>query len=113
MTISDNDTANLVISENSISVDETDADVTATYTVELATQPTASVTVTLSSNNTDVTIDTDAVMTGNQDTLDFTTGNWNTAQTVTITIKSDDHADDERARIEHTATGGDYAGQVR
>ena len=111
VTISDNDTANLVISENTISVTETDVTETANYTVELATQPTASVTVTLSSNNTDVTIDTDAVLTGNQDTLEFTTGNWNVAQTATVTVAADDESDDEMVTINHTAGGGDYEGK--
>ena len=100
MRIEDNDTANLVLSETSIPVTETDIDVTKTYTVKLATQPTANVTVTLSSNNSDVTID--------DTSLDFTTGNWNTAQTVTLTIKSDLDAANESATITHTASGGDY-----
>lgn len=98
--IEDNDTANLVISETSIPVTETNADITETYTVKLATQPTANVTVTLSSNNSDVEID--------DTSLDFTTSNWNTAQTVTLTIKADDDAADESATITHTASGGDY-----
>ena len=50
----------------------------ATYTVKLATQPTAAVTVTLAGTaGTDVTVD--------RSTLAFTTTNWDDPQTVTVT----------------------------
>ena len=103
VTISDNDTSNLVFSENTISVDETDVTETANYTVKLATQPTAAVTVTMMSDNGNVTFD--------DDPLEFTTSNWNMAQTVTLNIASDPQADDESATITHNASGGDYQGK--
>ena len=103
VTISDNDTSNLVFSENTISVDETDVTETANYTVKLATQPTAAVTVTLMSDNGNVTFD--------DDPLEFTTSNWNMAQTVTLNIASDPEADNESATITHNASGGDYQGK--
>lgn len=102
VTISDTDTPNLVFSETLIDVDETDADVMETYTVKLATQPTGAVTVALSSNNSDVEVQPAS--------LDFTTSDWNTAQTVTLTIKHDEDAATDNAIISHTASDADYAG---
>ena len=43
----------------------------ATYTVQLATQPTGAVTVTVSGMGSDVTVDTDSATDGDQDTLSF------------------------------------------
>ena len=56
---------------------------TATYTVKLATVPTASVTVTLSSGDTDAATVSPASLT-------FTSTTWETAQTVTVTGVDDD-----------------------
>ncbi len=78
---------------------------TETYTVVLDTQPTADVTVALTTSG-----DTGAV-TLSTPTLTFTTGNWNVAQTVTVTGVNDDidNANDRRtATITHTANGGGY-----
>ena len=74
--------------------------------VELATQPTASVTVTLTSSNSAVTVDTNPNQSGNQNTLTFTTSNWDDEQTVKVAAAHDDgrrrrnrHADlDPRGR---------------
>jgi len=59
---------------------------TATFTVGLKSQPTADVTIGVSSNNTDEG-------TVSPSSLKFTTNNWSTAQTVTITGVDDDVAD--------------------
>ena len=112
VTVTDDETANLVFSNPTVSVNETDADVTATYTVKLSTQPTAAVTVTLTSNNSDVTIDTDTVMPGDQNMLTFSTTNWSIAQTVTLTVSDDADAADDVATISHLASGGDYANKM-
>ena len=109
--VTDDETANLVFSNTPVSVNETDADVTATYTVKLSTQPTAAVMLTLTSNNSDVTIDTDTVMPADQNTLTFNTTNWSIAQTVTLTVSDDADAADDVATISHLASGGDYAGK--
>ncbi|MEA3643655.1 MAG: FG-GAP-like repeat-containing protein, partial [Lamprobacter sp.] len=52
-----------------------------TYTVVLNSQPTADVTITLASPNGQVSVD--------QATLTFTTANWDTAQTVTVSAVDD------------------------
>ena len=93
VTVTETDTRGVTISRDSVTVLATAA---ATYTVVLDTLPTASVIVTPSS-------DTDAVTVAPA-TLTFTTGNWNTAQTVTVTGTA-------RATISHTVAGtGDYTG---
>ena len=58
---------------------------TGTYTVALATEPSADVTVTVSGQaGTDVSL---SGLTNNR--LTFTTGNWDTSQTVTVTAAQD------------------------
>ena len=75
---------------------------TTTYTAMLDTQPTGAVTMTITSDNTDVT-PTPA-------TLTFTTTNWNSAQSVTITAAIDTNLDDNIATLTHTASNSGYAG---
>ena len=73
----------------------------ATYTVKLATEPSATVTVGIAGHSgTDLTLDTTS--------LEFTTTNWNEAQTVTVTAAEDDDAVDDEVTLAHTASGGDY-----
>ena len=84
-----------------------------TYTVKLASQPSADVTVTIGRNtagDTDLTVDTDPNTTGDQSTLTFTTTNWSTTQTVTVAAAEDDDDDNGTAEIGHFAAGGGYAG---
>ena len=76
---------------------------TASYTVKLNTQPTGDVTITPSSS-----AESAATVSG---ALTFTTANWSTAQTVTVTGVDDlvDQGDTDRtATISHTVSGGDY-----
>ena len=40
--------------------------------------------------------------------LTFTTGNWSTAQTVTVTAAHDDDLANDTAMLAHTAAGGGY-----
>ena len=71
--------------------------------MKLDTQPTTTVTVTVSSGDTGV-----ATVSGS--TLRFTASNWNRAQTVTVTGVNDTDSDDELVTITNTASGGEYAG---
>ncbi len=76
------------------------------YAVKLSAAPSASTTVTIvSADSGAVTVDT-STTTGLQDTLTFTTMNWNTAQTVTLAAVQDDDPVDETVLITHTASGG-------
>ncbi len=80
-----------------------------TYTVALAAQPTADVTVTIGgTGRSDVTVDTDSGTAGNQSTLTFTTMNWDTAQTVTVSAAEDADAVDDSVTLSHTAANGGY-----
>jgi Calx-beta domain/RTX calcium-binding nonapeptide repeat (4 copies) len=84
----DNDTAGVTVTPTSLSTSESGTQ--ANFTVKLDTQPTADVTINLSSSNTaEGTID--------KSSLTFTAGNWNRAQTVTITGKSDNIVDGDKA----------------
>src|SRR5437867_3056727 len=78
VTNTDNDTAGITVAPTS-GLTTTEGGGTATFTVVLTSQPTANVTIGLSSN--DLTEGTVAPA-----SVTFTSANWNTAQTVTVTI---------------------------
>ena len=69
----------------------------------MATQPSASVSVTVSSG------DSAAVSVPSQ-VLVFTTGNWSTAQSVAVGGVDDADASSESVLVTVTASGGDYVG---
>ena len=71
-----------------------------TYTLVLDVEPTGNVTVAVSSDNGDVTVQPAS--------LTFTPDNWQTAQTVTVSVAHDGDKADERAVISHRASGGNY-----
>ena len=101
VSITENDTAGIVISKDSLTVGEGDP-AGSSYTVKLATQPSGEVTVTISGQaGTDLTLD--------KTTLTFTVDNWDTAQTVTVTAGEDDDGANDTASLTHTVSGGDYA----
>ena len=106
VTVVDNDKPALVFTQALLPVDEGASN---SYTVALATQPSANVTVAVAvDGSSDVTIDTDGSTTGDQTTLTFTTMNWSTAQTVTVSAAEDTNITDETATLNHTASGGGY-----
>ena len=96
VSITDDDTAGITVDPTSLTVLE---DGTNTYTLVLDSQPAQTVTVTINdpADNTDVTAD--------PANLAFTTGNWSTPQTVTVTAAQDDNADDETPTITHDVAG--------
>ncbi len=75
---------------------------TGAYAVRLEQAPSANVTVAVSSDNATVTAGTSS--------LTFTTQNWNTAQSVTVTAAGDADAVDEAATITNAASNGGYDG---
>ena len=100
VTITDDDTADIVLSETDLTVTEGDA-AGSTYTVKLATQPSDTVIVTISGHDgTDLSLD--------KTTLTFTVDNWNVAQTVTVEGAQDNDGANDTATLTHTASGGDY-----
>ena len=103
-TIIDDDTPSLVFSRETVTVTESSGTGrTATYTVALISQPTSAVSVSLSSGDEDTATISPA-------TLTFTTANWQSGQTVTVTGVDDDvdNDPDRTTAISHTASGGDY-----
>ena len=106
LTVVDDDTPALVFTQVPLPVDEGASN---SYTVALATQPSANVTVALAvDGSSDVTVDTDGGTTGDQTMLTFTTMNWSTAQTVTVSAAEDTNMTDETVTLNHTASGGGY-----
>ena len=72
-----------------------------TYTVELRTQPMGDVMVTISSDNTEVTVSPTTPLT-------FTATTWNTAQTVTVSAEQDADTVDDMVTLTHVPSGADY-----
>ena len=95
MFVLDDDTRGVTVSGPTLAVDEGG---TGSYTVVLDSEPTDSVTVTPSSDNGEVTVSS---------ALTFTTTNWNTAQTVTVTAAQDDDAVNDSATVSHAVAGGE------
>lgn len=99
----DDGAVGITVSETTLTFDEDGAD--QTFTVVLDTEPTADVNIPISSGDTsEATVDVAS--------LDFTTVNWNTPQTVTVSPVEDFIVDgDETFDITiGPATGGNYAG---
>ena len=102
----------LVFTPTSLTVDEpVTGTATGTYTVKLSAQPTASVTVNLS-RGTGSSTTTPINPTFSPSTLTFSTTDWDTAQTVTVTVTKDTDGVDDVVVIRHAAssTGADYSG---
>ena len=89
VTVTDDDDAGLKVVGAPVDVDEGAEE---TFTVALATQPTATVTVDVTS--TDV-----AEATVSPPSLEFTTANWATAKTVTVTGAQDPDSADETVTV--------------
>ena len=107
LTITDDDQRGLELSETGVTVMEAEGTGrTATYTVVLSTEPTAAVTVAVSSGEA-------GVATVAPTSLTFSTTNWKTKQTVTVTGVDDevDNASDRKTEIGHRASGGDYGSE--
>jgi len=97
--VTDNDTAGVTITETDSSTDIVEGGVMDTYDVVLNTQPTAPVTITLTTDN-QVSV--------NPSTLTFTTANWNSPQTVTVTAVNDLNAEGvHHSTIRHQASSTD------
>ena len=73
------------------------------YEVSLSSEPTGAVTVS-------VTVSGDADVSVSPPSLEFTTVNWEVAQTVTVESRPDADALDDEAMVSHAASGADYAG---
>ena len=102
VSITDDDGAGVSVSESSLTIAEGSS---GTYTIVLDSQPIASVTVTINDpSNTDVTAEPAS--------LTFSSTDWNTPKTVTVSAAQDADAEDETATVTHTVTSTDssYSG---
>ena len=106
VTVADNDTAAVVLSPASITVEEENATGT-TYTVKLSHAPAGAVTVTITGHDSTALTISGTALTGNQ--LTFTASNWSAAQTVTVKADNDDNAASESLKLTHTPSGGGYS----
>ena len=102
VSVTDDDTVNLVVDPGSLQISENGS---GSFEVSLATQPSGQVSVTVSSGDT-------AAVSVPAQALVFTTGNWSTAQSVTVGGVDDDDALDETVTVTLTAYGGDYGGRT-
>ena len=84
----------------------TEAGGTATFTVVLNTQPTADVTIALSSSDT-----TEGTV--SPASLIFTTANWNVAQTVTVTGVNDAVVDGAVGLHDRDGRGGEHRRELQ
>ncbi len=101
VTVTDRSSATVTVDPTSLSLDE--GGTSGSYTVTLDIEPTADVTVTIGGHTgTDLNLD--------KTTLTFTTINWGTSQTVTVTAGQDDDAVQDSVTLTHTVTGGGYDG---
>ena len=104
LTITDNDTRGVKLEAEEqpipaagLSITEGD---TGRYTVVLESQPTDTVEIAVASDDTAVHVSPTPLV--------FTTSNWKTHKTVTISTEDDADGEDLEATITHTVTGGDY-----
>ncbi|MBF2755616.1 MAG: hypothetical protein ISN29_10230 [Gammaproteobacteria bacterium AqS3] len=117
VSITDDDTSRRGIQVSRSTVGDLIEGGTQTFTVRLGTQPTADVTLDLTltphagnPGSTSVSVDTDPGSSGSQTTLAFTTTDWSTPKTVTLTGVQDSNSIDERFSLELRGRGGDYNG---
>ena len=89
-----------VFSRASLTIDEGESD---TYTLALGTEPTAPVTISLS---------TDGAVTTQPTSLRFTPSNWDMPQTVSVNANHDNNASDDVVTITHTVTSNSAAEYV-
>ncbi len=107
--IADNDTAGVTVTQSGGSTNVTEGGATDTYTIVLTSQPKSTVTITVTPDS-ETSVGSGA---GVARTLTFTTGNWSTAQTITVTATNDSRAEGTHdSTITHTASSGDpvYSG---
>ena len=100
--VTDDDEPGVTVTPTSLSIIEGGSK---SYQVKLKTQPSADVTITITSSNSDVGR-TPASLTFTAGTEEET-GNWSTFQTVTVRIAHDDNNTDESGTITHVAASSD------
>ena len=104
-TVTDNDIVGVTVTESGGTTVLTEAGVTDTYTLVLSSQPTSTVTLTISNTDSQVSLSTSSIY--------FTSTTWNQAQTITVTAVNDSVAQGTHTgTITHSASspGSNYHG---
>ena len=100
VTVADDD-ARLVLDVEELEMNEGSS--STAYDVKLGGQPTGNVVVRVTvSGSSDVAVDTNGRTGGDQDTLTFTNGNWDTGQLVRVRAAEDADAVNDAASITHS-----------
>ena len=102
LAIADNDERGVTVSPTDLTLAE---GASATYTVVLDTEPTETVTVT-------PTVSGSPDLTFTPSSLTFTSSDWDTAKTVTVSATEDDDAYHDSSVVSHAAEGAEYASLV-
>lgn len=98
-TVTDNDTAGVVITQSGGTTAITEGGVTDTYTIVLQSQPTANVTVTVSADGESTVFPTTHL---------FTAASWNIPRTITVTAVDDSVAEGaHNSAVTHSAASAD------
>ena len=106
-TIEDDDEPGILLSIATLTVHEGEM---GTWQVALASEPTATTTIAVSSPNSDVTVvdPEDETRRTRTRTLTFTPANWDTYQPVTVDVADDEDVEaDVTVNLSHTASGAD------
>ena len=101
ITVEDTDVAAFVINPSPATVTEASS---GTFAVALETEPASTVELALGSSNPSILTVSDGAK------LTFSTSNWDTPQTVTLTAANNDSIGDAEASISLIATGAEYDG---
>ena len=101
LTLRDDDTAGFVFEPSGI-LTVAAGGAASTYRAKLSSEPTGAVTVSITSDNGDVTVDPAR--------LTFDAANWDMARTVTVTAAADGDDFADTATLSHEASGGGYNG---
>ena len=108
VTVTDDDTAGITVTAaDPFTVGRAGS---ATYTVKLDSEPSSDVVIEITSNNAEVTIaDTDGEMAGVQNTLTFTSANWEHGPDRHRQRREDDDAVNDAAAIAHAVVDDESA----
>jgi hypothetical protein len=111
VTVNDDDSASLVLeglTNGGLTVQEANNQVTASFMVKLSAEPAGQVTVAVTKSGSD-----DVTIASGDESLDFSTGDYDTAQEVSINVAADIDSNDEIATtITLTASGAEFAGKT-
>lgn len=111
VTLTDNETAGIAITEGGGNTGVTEGGATDSYTIKLTSIPSGTVTISIAFDPAQVSLNGPAGASTATSPYTFTiaSADWNTAQTVTVTAKDDTLAEGAHsATMVHTASGGGF-----